>query len=241
MKKLLIFCVILLFATGFNTTAIGAPLQGTWNWDTSGLDDGFNGIAAVLDPEQNGANLGDEIRARDRSGDSSPGYGHYWFMGGLTRDTLNLGSFVNNMNGTGTRSFDTTRSGGTFYIRGDNLWGQDSGTLYTASIEGEAHGMSWYDWNPTLNDGNGGWAFNRFEGEVHWWGTFNEDPYLLDFTADGYLDYHGYSSYFDHWITFGDLNNVEIQIDPVPEPTTMLLLGSGLIGLAGLRRRKFKK
>ena len=242
MKKRCLFLItIIFFVACIGTLASGAPLVGTWGdaYDLGNANT-LNGRAAILDPDEDGASLEDEIRARDRSGDSYPGYGHYWFMGGLTRDTLDLGLIVDNLDGTGTRSFDTTRSGGTFYIRGANLWGAGHDALYTASIEGEAHGTSWYDWDQDLNSGVGGWVWNHFEGDIHWWGPFNEDPYLLDFTADGYLDSWGYNSLFDQWIILGNLNNVEMQIDPVPEPATMLLLGSGLVGLAGFRRKKKK-
>ena len=46
----------------------------------------------------------------------------------------------------------------------------------------------------------------------------------------------GYGCHFYH-----DKTEVDVQVSPVPEPTTLYLLGLGLVGLGILGRKKFKK
>lgn len=84
-----------------------------------------------------------------------------------------------------------------------------------------------------------GWGEDRTWG----FGEVDSGDYSYDVTAsyleDGEFTITLVSLWGDFFI---DKSDLEITYNPVPEPSTMLLLGCGLIGLAGFgRKRLFKK
>jgi hypothetical protein len=117
-------------------------------------------------------------------------------------------------------------AGGTFVITGNGTDGLPNGVIFNGTFS------SAVSWTPSGKVGVDGTILYTLSGSIT--GTYNGH------TVDGATIQITFNTGKNGFIESATLGSGDTVISPVPEPGTLGLLGTGLVGLAGVVRRKLK-
>jgi hypothetical protein len=176
------------------------------------------------------------------------GYLEWLTTGSVGNNTYDASDLFQPFGGTLSGQYEVTGLGweAAYY----NDFGTDNvGDLFTGNVSstfGSLYTIDFTNDNAYFNDKNHGLKvyFDSSSAQVELWEL--ETSVTVDYISglSGYqlpagtiiAGFNDTGNDSDHDDLFVSLNP-----NPVPEPTTMLLFGAGLVGLAGFGRKKFKK
>ncbi len=228
MRKSMATLMMVLLSLGFSTSASATLIDNNDGTVTQVRDDPAYGDGSTL------------MWLKDAN---TPGYGMTWQQATDWIASLNNSDYlgyddwrlphthpVNGANYNHSFMYDGSSDRG-YHIRSPN-----SEMAYMFYVElgntGQYDTAGHHIGYPDKNNG----PFINWEFAHYWSSTEVEDRADLAWyfaPGDGLQDYFGKDTTFGGGFVWA----VRDDVEPVPEPATMLLLGSGLVGLAGFRRK----
>jgi hypothetical protein len=215
-KIKVIFLIAFFSVAGGSISSLAGTMLGGTVSTTLGQWDGTSPISTITD--QSGLSGGGYTSGVTDFDTYVATATHSW-----QHDDTHHNEWFSNPGPTGTTGNIVFDLGGVYNISKLAMWNEDSYGVKGFTISFSMDGIT-YGGDQSFTAAN-----NPFGSD------YKAQIFLLSTTLAKYIKIHIIDGYNVNVVSLGE---IAFDASAVPEPTTLLLLGTGLVGLAGMRRKK---